>query len=186
MRPEPVEKPKNALKKKKQKQSPTEPKHRGPRTSISQCRTALLRLHRRIAEQELEEYNAVKSVVGDAAGSSDESHTKPIGLTELARQHLCFQMRRIEQQLFEQCRKLMCTSNMSPKMLTASMFLCWDKDLARKACKRADEYCQQLEALDKEYDANYVKKPRRFGGVSTKVKNIEKSTPIAMDWCGTK
>jgi hypothetical protein len=126
-------------------------KRRHLRTSLSQCPTALLRLHRRIAEEELVERKAMESISGIESKTDEDA--KAVRLSQRAREFLCFLVQSMEHQVFGQCRKLMKTRTMSPKLLTASYFLCWDKELAREASMRANEYCLAMNELDEEVDA---------------------------------
>lgn len=107
----------------------------GPRTSLSQCGTMLLLLYRRVANEE----------------SAASDTTKPLRLSQRARDHVCFLLRGMEQQLFGQCRKLMRTRTMSPKLLTTSMFLSFDKDIAQQAAVRAFRARTKMDQLDREF-----------------------------------
>lgn len=118
------------------------------RTSLSQCKTASLRLFRRVAEDMKTEHHV----------QQDDPHaTRHMRLSQRAHDHICFLIRNTEQQLFGQCRKLMRTRTMSPKLLTTSMFLTFDKEVASHAAKYAFRARTRMDELDRQYEAEVGK-----------------------------
>ena len=110
------------------------------RASLSQCKSASLRLFRRVADEANKE-------LPDGA-------TPITRLSQRAHDHMSFLIRGIEQQLFGHCRKLMRTRTMSPKLLTVSMFMGFDKDLAKEAAKQAFRTRARMDELDHQFEQN--------------------------------
>lgn len=117
------------------------------RASLSQCKSASLRLFRRVAEEE-------HGALAHPEGTSTPSTTPVVRLSQRAHDHVSFLIRNMEQQLFGQCRKLMRTRTMSPKLLTVSMFMGFDKDLAKAAAKKAFRTRTRMDELDRAFEAD--------------------------------
>jgi hypothetical protein len=122
------------------------------RASLSQCKSASLRLFRRVAEEE------------HAARAHPEDSTPVVRLSQRAHDHVSFLIRGMEQQLFGQCRKLMRTRTMSPKLLTVSMFMGFDKDLAKEAAKQAFRTRTRMDELDRQFEEETRKLAQPKGG----------------------
>ena len=129
------------------------------RASLSQCKSASLRLFRRVAEEE----RAARVNADDAAA---QAATPVVRLSQRAHDHVSFLIRNMEQQLFGQCRKLMRTRTMSPKLLTASIFMGFDKDLAKEAAKQAFHTRTRMDELDREFEAQSLA-PRKIAATVT-------------------
>lgn len=111
-------------------------KSTGGRTMLSQCQTEHHRLFQRVA----------KKMKAESEGG------KLISLSKKALEHFCFLTQALEQPLFSQCRQLMQTRTMSSKLLTTSMFLCWDKDVAQKASAQAARNCYLMRQMDNQLE----------------------------------